>query len=82
MSWLVWLLVGLLAGAIAGRLVEGRGYGCLGNIVVGIIGGLVGGWLFEQLGVVTAVGFWGWLITSTVGAVVFLVILNLLIGRR
>ena len=78
MGWIGWIVLGLLAGAIAGRLVQGRGYGCLGNIVVGLIGSLVGGFLFSRLDVAAGVGFWGSLVTATVGAIVFLAVLNLL----
>lgn len=81
MSWIYVALVGLLAGAIAGRLVKGRGFGCLGNIVVGLIGALIGGFLFNEFGLGSGEGFLGRLVTATVGAVVLLVILNLLTGR-
>jgi uncharacterized membrane protein YeaQ/YmgE (transglycosylase-associated protein family) len=42
-NWIVWLLIGLLAGAIAGRIARGRGYGCLGDIILGLVGAFVGG---------------------------------------
>ncbi len=77
-SWITWLLIGLLAGAIAGRLVQGRGFGLLGNIIVGVIGALVGGFLFGALNINVSATFWGSLITATVGAIVLLVVLNLL----
>lgn len=82
MGWLIGsLIIGLLAGAIAGRIVEGRGFGCLGNIIVGIIGGLLGGWLFRLVGLTPDVGFWGSLATATVGAVAFLAIVNAIKGH-
>ncbi|MBN1123203.1 MAG: GlsB/YeaQ/YmgE family stress response membrane protein [Anaerolineae bacterium] len=74
------LIIGLFAGAIAGRIVKGRGFGCLGNIIVGLIGGFLGGWLFNQLNFSVHIGFWGSLLTSTVGAVVFLAAVNLIFG--
>jgi uncharacterized membrane protein YeaQ/YmgE (transglycosylase-associated protein family) len=74
------LLIGLLAGAIAGRIVKGRGFGCLGNIIVGLIGGFLGGWLFNQINLNVQIGFWGSLLTATVGAVVFLAAVNLIFG--
>jgi uncharacterized membrane protein YeaQ/YmgE (transglycosylase-associated protein family) len=77
------LVVGLLAGAVAGRVVQGSGFGCLGNIIVGAIGGLVGGWLFSVLDIQgVGTGFVGSLITATVGAIVFLAALNLVTGRK
>jgi len=50
---LSWLIVGLIAGALAGRVVEGRGLGCLGDIVVGIVGAVLGGLIVGQLGILT-----------------------------
>ena len=78
MGWLIGLIVGALAGGIAGRIVKGRGFGCLGNLIVGIIGGMLGGWLFQQLNIMVSAGLWGSLVTATAGAVVFLAALNLI----
>jgi uncharacterized membrane protein YeaQ/YmgE (transglycosylase-associated protein family) len=79
-----WIIVGLLAGAIASHLVRGRGYGCLLDIVVGVVGAFIGGLivgLFVPYG--TVYGFWGSLIVAIVGAVVLLGVLRLLVpGRR
>ncbi len=72
------LLIGLAAGAIAGILIRGKGYGCLVNIVVGIIGAYIGNWLLNEMGIYIRHGILGTLITSVIGAVVFLFILNLL----
>ncbi len=74
MSWLWFLIIGAIAGAVAGRIVEGRGYGLLGNIVVGVIGSLVGGYLFDLLNI--RVMLFGSLITATVGAIVLLLVVN------
>lgn len=69
---LVWLIIGAIAGWAAGEVMRGRGFGLLGNIVVGILGALLGGWLFGLLGI-TSTGFpIGSLITAFVGAVVLL----------
>ncbi len=82
-SWLAWIVVGLIAGAVAGRVVAGRGFGCVADIVVGIAGALIGGWLLGALfGVSGTVGFWGSLVVAFLGAVVLLVALKLLSGGR
>jgi uncharacterized membrane protein YeaQ/YmgE (transglycosylase-associated protein family) len=74
---LVWfLLIGLLAGWLAGQIMKGGGFGLLGDLVVGVIGALVGGWLFGLFGI-SAGGLLGALVTATVGAIVLLAILRL-----
>ena len=78
MDGLVWfLLIGLVAGWLAGQLTKGGGFGIVGDLVVGVIGALLGGWLFGLLGI-TAGGLLGALITATVGAVVLVVLLRLI----
>ena len=72
------LIIGALAGAIGGRIADGRGFGCLGNIIVGVIGSFLGGYLFQRFSVSIGDGFWGSLITATVGAVIFLTVLNII----
>jgi uncharacterized membrane protein YeaQ/YmgE (transglycosylase-associated protein family) len=82
-SWLSWIVVGLIAGAIAARVVAGRGFGCVADIVVGIAGALIGGFLIGQIfGVNTVVGFWGSIIVAFVGAAALLAVLKLLSGGR
>lgn len=76
-----WMFLGLLAGWIAGHLTRGRGFGCLVNIILGLIGGVVGGWIFSRLGIVTF-GFWGSLAAATVGAVILVAIARLFAGGR
>lgn len=76
MSILWFLIIGALAGWIAGELTKGHGFGLLGNIVVGIIGAVLGGFLFNVLGI-GSYGLLGQLIMSTIGAVVFLFVLSL-----
>ena len=71
MHWFWFLIVGALAGWLAGKLTRGRGFGLVGNLVVGILGALVGGFLFRLLGVVSY-GFIGSLATATVGALLLL----------
>jgi uncharacterized membrane protein YeaQ/YmgE (transglycosylase-associated protein family) len=71
------IVIGAIAGWLAGLIVRGAGFGLIGNIVVGIIGALVAGWLLPRLGVVLASGTLGQIIDATVGAVIVLVILSL-----
>jgi uncharacterized membrane protein YeaQ/YmgE (transglycosylase-associated protein family) len=78
-----WIVVGLIAGAIASRIVAGRGFGCLVDIVVGVIGAFVGGFLVSQfIHTSTAYGFFGSLLVAVIGATVFLAVLKLLAGGR
>ncbi|MBI1424890.1 MAG: GlsB/YeaQ/YmgE family stress response membrane protein [Gammaproteobacteria bacterium] len=76
-SILMVLIIGALAGWLAGLLMKGRGFGIIGNIVVGIIGAVIGSFLFGLLGV-TAGGFIGSVVTATVGALVLLFVVNLI----
>lgn len=70
---LVWfILIGLAAGWLAGQLVQGSGFGLVGDLVVGVIGALLGGFLFSTFGVSTGGGLLGSLIVATIGAVVLL----------
>lgn len=74
----IWLmLVGLIAGWLAGVLVKGGGFGVLGDIVVGILGALVGGFLFRALGLSAGGGFLGSIFVATVGAIVLIVVLRI-----
>ncbi|MDZ7628343.1 MAG: GlsB/YeaQ/YmgE family stress response membrane protein [Parvularculaceae bacterium] len=77
-SLLIWLLIGAVAGWLAGVIVKGYGFGLIGNIVVGILGAFVGGWLFGVLGISSGAGIIGSVIGATVGAVVMLFIIRLL----
>ncbi len=72
------LLIGLAAGAIAGLIMRGKGYGCLLNIIIGIIGAYVGHWLLPELGVYIRPGLLGTLVTAVIGAITFLFLVNLL----
>ena len=72
------LLIGLAAGAIAGLLMRGKGYGCLLNIIIGIIGAYIGNWLLPEMGIYFHHGILGTLITAIIGAVVFLFVLGLI----
>jgi uncharacterized membrane protein YeaQ/YmgE (transglycosylase-associated protein family) len=78
MSFLWFLLVGLIAGWLAGTLVKGGGFGILGNIVIGIIGAFLGGFLFNLLGLSSNGGLLGSIIVATIGAIVLLIIVRAL----
>jgi len=82
-SWLAWIVIGLVAGAVAARVVAGRGFGCIADIVVGIAGAIIGGFLLSSLfGATGNVGFWGSIIVAFIGAVVLLAVLKLVSGGR
>jgi uncharacterized membrane protein YeaQ/YmgE (transglycosylase-associated protein family) len=72
MDFVWFIIIGLIAGALAGRLVQGSGFGIVGDIVVGILGALLGGFLFSTFGVSTGGGLIGSLIVATLGAIVLL----------
>jgi uncharacterized membrane protein YeaQ/YmgE (transglycosylase-associated protein family) len=77
MSLLYFIIIGAVAGWLAGQIMKGGGFGLLVNIILGIIGGAVGGWLFGQLGISAGGGLTGSLITATVGAVAVLFVAGL-----
>jgi uncharacterized membrane protein YeaQ/YmgE (transglycosylase-associated protein family) len=82
-SWLSWIVVGLISGAIAARVVAGRGFGCIADIVVGVAGAIIGGFLLGALfGATGTVGFWGSIVVAFLGAAVLLAGLKLLSGGR
>ena len=75
---IIWLLVGAVAGWLAGMVVKGGGYGLIGNIIVGIVGALIAGWLLPRIGVSIGGGVIGAIIHAFIGAVILLVILRLI----
>lgn len=77
MSFIWFILIGLVSGFVAGKLMRGGGFGLIVNLIVGIIGGVLGGWLFGLLGISTD-SLIGSLITSVVGAIFLLWIVGLL----
>lgn len=80
-SIVVWLIVGLIAGALASRVVEGGGLGILGDIVVGIIGAFLGGWLlYNVFNVAPTGGVIMDIVVAFIGAVILLVIVRLVTG--
>ena len=74
---IIWLVVGAIAGWLAGMVVKGGGYGLIGDIVVGILGGLIAGWLLPQVGIVIGSGFIAAIIDAFIGAVILLIALRL-----
>lgn len=77
MGWLWWIIVGAIAGWLAGKIMRGGGFGLLINILVGIGGAIVGGWVFGMLGLSTGDGIIGSLITALVGAILLLWVISL-----
>jgi uncharacterized membrane protein YeaQ/YmgE (transglycosylase-associated protein family) len=80
-GFIAWIIIGLLAGWLAGHLTRGRGFGCIVDVILGLIGAVLGGWIFSRLGVV-ALGFFGSLAAATVGAVLLVAIARLFAGGR
>ena len=77
-NYFIWfLIVGLIAGWLAGVLVKGGGFGVLGDIVIGIIGAFLGGFLFNSLGVSSGGGMLGAILVATIGAVVLIFLIRL-----
>jgi uncharacterized membrane protein YeaQ/YmgE (transglycosylase-associated protein family) len=81
-SLLVILVVGLVAGWIASKIVFGRGLGLLGNLLVGVVGAALAAILFPKLGVRLGTGMLSEIIYSALGAIILLVIVGLVRGRR
>jgi uncharacterized membrane protein YeaQ/YmgE (transglycosylase-associated protein family) len=77
-SIIIWLIVGAIAGWLAGLIVKGGGFGLLGNIVIGIIGAVVAGWLLPRLGIGLGTGIVAAIINSVIGGVIVLVIISLI----
>ena len=73
-----WIIVGLIAGWLAGQVMKGGGYGVLVDIVLGILGGILGGWIFGRLGIFPGGGMIGSIIVAFVGAVILVGISRLL----
>jgi len=75
---LYWVVVGLIAGWLAGVVMKGGGYGVLADIVLGILGGILGGWIFSRLGISAGGGLVGGIVVAFVGAVVLVAITRVL----
>ncbi|HXT24713.1 MAG TPA: GlsB/YeaQ/YmgE family stress response membrane protein [Candidatus Eisenbacteria bacterium] len=76
---LAWLFLGLVAGWLAGKLSRGRGFGCITDIILGLVGSFIGGWVFTKLGIFGG-GFIYSLAAATLGAVILVAIVHLFTG--
>ena len=74
---IIWLIVGAVAGWLAGMVVKGGGYGLIGDIIVGIVGAFIAGWLLPRVGIVIGGGIIAAIINAFIGAVILLIILRL-----
>ena len=81
MYWLWYILIGLAAGYVASLIVKGSGSGMLLNLVIGMVGGVLGGWLFSLMGIAST-NMLGSLLTSDFGAIVMLLIVGLFTRRK
>ncbi len=77
MGWIGWIIIGAIAGWLAGKLMRGGGFGFIVNFLVGIIGAVIGGWVFGLLGISTDGGMLGSLVTALVGAILLLWFISL-----
>jgi uncharacterized membrane protein YeaQ/YmgE (transglycosylase-associated protein family) len=77
-SLIAWLLIGAIAGWLAGTLIKGGGFGLIGDIIVGIVGAFIGGWLAGVLHINIGGGLFSTIITATVGAVLLILIVRLI----
>jgi uncharacterized membrane protein YeaQ/YmgE (transglycosylase-associated protein family) len=78
MGIITWIIVGLIAGWLAGQVMKGGGYGVLVDIILGILGGIIGGWVFGQIGIWPGGGIIGAIIVAFIGAVILVGISRLL----
>jgi uncharacterized membrane protein YeaQ/YmgE (transglycosylase-associated protein family) len=80
-SLIGWVIIGLIAGWLTGKVTRGAGYGCLGDVVLGMVGAVIGGWIFDKLGILGD-GFLFSLAAAVVGAVVLVSIARLFAGHK
>ena len=74
---IIWLVIGAVAGWLAGQIVKGGGFGLVGDIIVGIIGSVIAGWLLPRIGLYIGGGFIAEVINAVIGAVILLVVVRL-----
>jgi uncharacterized membrane protein YeaQ/YmgE (transglycosylase-associated protein family) len=77
-----WIIVGLIAGFITGKIMKGSGYGVIGDVIVGIIGAVIGGFIMRSLGHSDSGGLIYTIVVAVIGAVILTLILRLISGRR
>ncbi len=78
MEFLWFIIVGLIAGWLAGVIMKGGGFGVIGDIIVGIVGALLGGWLFSTMGVSAGGGLLGAIVVALIGAIILIFLLRLI----
>jgi uncharacterized membrane protein YeaQ/YmgE (transglycosylase-associated protein family) len=81
-SLLVIIFVGIVAGWLAGLIIQGTGFGLIGDLVIGVIGAFIGDWMLPRLGIHLGIGLISAIINATIGAIVLLLIIRLVRGRR
>ena len=74
---IIWLVIGAVAGWLAGQIIKGYGFGLIGNIVVGIIGAVIAGWLLPLIGVALGGGMIAAIVNAVIGAVILLLVIGL-----
>ena len=79
-SLLIILVIGVIAGWLAGQIVQGTGFGIVGDLIIGILGAFIGSWLLPQLGIHLGVGIIAAIVNATIGAAILLLIIKLVRG--
>jgi uncharacterized membrane protein YeaQ/YmgE (transglycosylase-associated protein family) len=82
MSWLWWIIVGLIAGWATGKIMKGSGYGFIVDVLLGIVGAVFGGWLAGELGISPAGGMIYTILIAIAGAVILVFLFRIITGRR
>jgi uncharacterized membrane protein YeaQ/YmgE (transglycosylase-associated protein family) len=82
MSWLWWIIVGLIAGWATGKIMKGTGYGFIADVVLGIVGAVIGGYIATALGMASSGGMLYTILVAVVGAVILVFLFRLITGRR
>jgi uncharacterized membrane protein YeaQ/YmgE (transglycosylase-associated protein family) len=80
-SLLIILIVGFIAGWLAGQLVAGGGFGLIGDVAIGIVGALIGSWVLPRLGIHVGTGFVSSIVVATIGSIILLLVVGLVTGR-
>jgi uncharacterized membrane protein YeaQ/YmgE (transglycosylase-associated protein family) len=82
MGVIIWLIIGAIAGWLAGLIMKGYGFGLIGNIVIGILGAMIAGWLLPRIGFVLVGGFVAEIVNAVIGAVILLAVVGLFTPRN